>query len=182
MTAAVIALLVVQLLWITKSVNIEKERFTKNVNDALLNITQRLVKSETATVIVQKFSDDGSILHESCDTITTNNVLYFIGEDEEETIEKNGSFDTTKLLRLTPPAEPDTLKNFVFTKTPDRTLNHTMVVDLDVDSFVTKRKIIVNDLIEELITRSKSKPIFERLDEDMLPRIINEELTKTELI
>ena len=70
MTIAVVALICVQLYWITESVQLEKERFTGNVKETLLRISIKLEKHETANVIIRRFSENGS--EEICDTIYTN--------------------------------------------------------------------------------------------------------------
>ena len=177
MTAAVIGLLAVQGLWITKSVEIEKERFYKNVNEALLSIVCKIEKKETATIIVKSYSGGKDLQEEHVDTIITSEDVYFMSE-EKEVINRLEFKTPQNLSKMKLPTPADSSEHLVYVESKDKMNIRRFLINVDVDSFVTRKTTIINDLIEELLIKSSNKSIAERIDEKMLSSVIKSELNR----
>ena len=179
MTIAVIGLLAVQGLWITKSVEIEKERFAKNVNEALQGIVSNIEKEETATVIVRKYSGDNHRKVGMIDTIRTTHNVYFLNE-EKELLKRLSKKEVLKPVKIKMPLPPDTSQQLVFVESNAGIDSSRFLINVeaDIDSFVTRRTTIVNDIIEELLIKSTDTKIKDRINDEKLPKIIESELKR----
>jgi len=193
MTIAVAALISVQLYWITESVQLEEARFESYVNETLIRIATKLEKQETARVIVRRFTEGEKDSEEICDTIVTNgNNLFFITEVDDSS---SSRFYTKPLPshKIKIPELPKThiksketkktirsseqvflMKSLIEPKHPDSLFS----IEFVKDSFFVKRREFVDEIVEEIITGTNSKPIYERINTAALRTLIGEELQR----
>ena len=59
MSLSVLGLIAIQFYWINIALQLEEERFNKNVGSALSEVVKQIDKSETARVLVKEISSSG---------------------------------------------------------------------------------------------------------------------------
>lgn len=189
MTIAVVALITVQLYWITESVELEEERFKSNINETLFRVSEKLEKEETANVIIKRFSDVDGITEEICDTILPNGkALFFVSELNDSLI------DTESFIPPGRPVKPKTpQKSTKFRESKRRLFSENKIhftelvrsshntdsllsIEAINDSFIIQRREFVDEIVEEIFTSNISIPIDERINPEFLNSFIKEEL------
>jgi two-component system phosphate regulon sensor histidine kinase PhoR len=175
MVAAVAGLIAIQIYWIVTLIKIEEERFNRTVNDALFYSVQKLEKKEVFKAITQKASGDKDFLFfvKNADSTTftwnykdtSRKVKYLnIVEKKIDTIKGDGKPKTDSLhIRIVAPSP-----------------NLKIMLDdgngkKKQQTNKNRRKILVQEVVTELINENKLKPIHERINPQELNNILKNE-------
>jgi two-component system phosphate regulon sensor histidine kinase PhoR len=177
MTIAVVGLIGVQFYWIANAYAIEKERFEAKVNNALSIVIEKMDRNKTAGTLINFIDEkDNQIIFIGGDTnITISKPVFHISkgkrlENIQEDIEiKVGKIDkkenvVTRYSYITQIENDSSSKN-----------KNQFIIKTQLDSFIVKRKAIVTEVLDELITISSDKIIVERLNKNYLDSLLSNE-------
>ena len=181
MSLAVIGLIAVQLFWIANAVNVEEEKFSTNVSDALLSVVKKIDKEETASVILDRFSEYSA------------NEIYFIGDDSSNShqtirvikpgtinIQREGNTKNENIdiaVGFTSGSPGDSVQSSYLysriTRNDTQTTQGSFVVNAEYDTFVTKKKELVKDVVNELVAIGSRGFFINRLNEQYLDSLLS---------
>jgi len=175
MVAAVTGLIAIQIYWIVNLIKIEEERFNRTVSDALYDTVQKLEKKEVFKAITKNSSKD-------------KDLVYFVKNNDSTTFTWN-SRDTSRKVKYINIVE----KNVDTVITREKAITdsfHIRIVapkptykvkfssgkgNIKQDTSGNRRRILVHDVVTELINENKLKPIHERINAKELNNILKNE-------
>lgn len=183
MTLSVIGLIAIQIFWLTNVIKVEEERFERNVNDALLSVADKIDKEEVAETVFKR------IEHSS----PKNEPIIIKGMKKRQ---QTKLADSIKHIEI---VVADTLKrpgiNYQFNYMSgnndssrivlfrnDSASHGTILINNNfkwqrkLDSFVVKRKQLVEDVVTDIIRVNTGKKIEERITSGQLNNFIAREL------
>lgn len=182
MSISVLGLILIQFYWINKALTLEEEKFDKNVGIALAEAVKLIEKNETAQVLVREIStsnsntlfvfNDDSIKPVDKDVIENKKVLRtFIGDDQ---IENDVNL---KII-----ADDDSVRGRVevygnYGKNGDTTIERTIVWHSGVDSMISNKTRIIENVFDELVFTQRNENIVERLNKGEVDSILSEKFT-----
>jgi two-component system, OmpR family, phosphate regulon sensor histidine kinase PhoR len=178
MLAAVTGLIAIQIYWTVNLIKTEEERFNRTVSDAMFDAVRRLERNEAVSTISRKVSGG------------KEDLLVFVKEDSN-----------TFRWEVSDSAAPGNHVNI--RSIPRRSPNH---IELKADSFeikvttgrpgskfsfepnykrkklldtlIHKKKILVKDVVTEMVRINPSKPINERIKKRELDKVLKDEFSK----
>ncbi len=181
-TFAVIGLIAIQFYWINLALNLEEEKFNKNVANALTDLTKSLenkeatrflirnlpLKDSTRLVIVSENLENGESKSDS--NISSNiHRIIMSGEGRESNIEYeiNTTIDTN-------------LNSVIVRKNvnvrSDSSYSKSFVWNTNMDSLINKKTKIIENVFEELIVTEKEGDILKRIDDAQLDSLLDNQL------
>lgn len=177
MTAAVIGLIAIQIYWIRNVISIEEERFDGNVNDALQQVADNLEKHETMSLIVDKINRDQKGVYVNPKNIGRN--LIFIEKDIERIIKvEPESADIELEYKI---QKGDTGKSEgsvrVWKSGKEEGSRSGYVEQTSIDTFILRKKELVTNVVDEMVSIRSAWNIKERIDREKLDSLLNLELS-----
>jgi two-component system phosphate regulon sensor histidine kinase PhoR len=176
MTISSLGIIAIQFYWISKAIKLEEEKFNKNVGIALSEVVQFIEKRETAKVLVEQISSSNK-----------NHILFFDADNE---FYKNEG-DTSKLIRKIELDDinddtdikiiADNDKNLHRVKVTrnisvdgDSAVEETILWQAGMDSLITKKTKIIENVFDELVLGEKNNIKIERLDRNKIDSVLSE--------
>lgn len=186
MAFAVIGLIAVQVFWLTNLVKVEEERFDRSVNNAMIAAAARLEKHEAAKMLVNKvwvetrkqdppktkeFRVSGTKLNYFIHDTTIGPRIIKIENDDQDFVYQF-RHDTTKKEKV---SEVKVValnggKNMRVNVTAPR-----IVFEKKLDTFVTSKKRLVQNVVGEMIELVNQQPIEKRLSVKNLDSVLTRE-------
>lgn len=174
---AVLGLIAIQFYWISNALNLEKEKFNKNVGSALSEIVETLEKNETAEIMVKEISnnDSNNIVYITKNVLSKSNVdtnknyinkSILINDNHDVDIDyKITSSDSVKksvtvTSSLTKPSKDSIIKSIVW-------------ID-NQDSLIHQRTKIIENVFDNLIIADQEKQITERCTKSSIDSLCHE--------
>lgn len=182
MTIAVVGLIAMQVYWIVNVIKVEEERFERKVNDALLLVADKIDRDEAAQVITRKICGDknGTII---INNDTLNRIVFEKSYPASSVkIIKADSIPTTKLQYHFKINDGDKKSeaqiHFMQTDSigEERIIEKNFVWKAKTDSFVVRRKQLVDEVVTDMIKFNSSKKIEDRISNKRLNTLIIAEL------
>ncbi len=181
MSLSVLGLIAIQFYWINIALQLEEERFNKNVGSALSEVVKLIDKSETARVLVKEISS------------SNNNHIVYLNKKKNIIIPKL-PIDSTKQLQrykfdfdsdnedvnIEVYADADSSIQ-VFSNVSvngDSSIQETIVWHSDVDSLVRKRTKVIESVFDELVLKEKTENIESRLKKEVVDSVLTDKLDK----
>jgi two-component system phosphate regulon sensor histidine kinase PhoR len=181
MSISVLGLIAIQFYWISIALQLEEEKFNKNVGSALSEVVKLLDKSETARVLVKEISSnsDNHIVYLN----KNKNILIpkppidsfkqhqrykfdFDSDNEDVNIEVYADADSTLQVISNVSVKGDS------------SIQETIVWHSDVDSLVRKRTKVIESVFDELVMTEKVENIEDRLKKEVVDSILTDKLDK----
>lgn len=172
MTIAVIGLIGTQIYWISNIISIEREKFDRTVQGALLRVTAKLEKHETANTIIKKI------------TPSKQNAIVFFENSAPGKIQPDGQ-NAKRLIRVELSGNDTGSFNYVLRS--DSLQNHSVLIKkrsdtsnliwkTRVDTFKVNREKLVQEVVTELVrVGEKSRKRF--IDEKTINGYLAEEFS-----
>lgn len=188
-TLALVGLITIQLYWINNAIDIGKERFEQNVNEALTNVVSRMEKQLAAAKITKKFNfrKQGMRYYSSKDTVRAGLSLddkHFSVPDrnkvnvkiyEEFTSDSGGV--VTKRSREKSYSSDSTTNDMKARIEADGPLHP---YDLDsaavTNKWFSQQNAMVNDIFDELVSVNVYNDYDHKLDPKLLDSVLRVEL------
>ncbi|MBL1213514.1 MAG: HAMP domain-containing histidine kinase [Ignavibacteriae bacterium] len=181
MTFALIGLITIQLYWVANLVKLEEARFGSAVSDAISLVINRIDKQETANVVIRSAVKD--------------NDVPLIWTSEHKTIKQNYSvgdslFEDTEIEFLTSSDDSAIGVNISVSQNSDSSNSNVIVYSYsnggkkkekkvlkkkNLNKFVTKKREVFEDVIEELVTISQVANIEDRIEKEKLDTLLIQE-------
>ncbi len=174
MTIAVIGLIAVQFYWISNLIQVERERFRRNVFHSLLRVVDSIEKEEAAkTVIASIWKND-----KKKNTIPKSNTL--IVEDSNSTSKMVKIFTDEAPYRVNPKNDFDSTKRGVqlrvFAYSPERrSVLPRYVWRSDFDTIVKNRESLIEKVVAEMVEVNSQKKIEDRISVSQLNSLLSRE-------
>ena len=172
-TFSVILLIAVQIYWITNVISIEEERFERNVQEALIDFSDKIDKKETFNVIQQKFTYNGADFFFKSDSGASANFTFnTIGPKGSKAGAYSTSNSSNGHVRIEVEiSDDDEEENLVFvsSENPDT---------IAIAQIIEKRTKIVEDVVDEMFFINRSSSIQERLGNISIDSLLTKELTE----
>jgi signal transduction histidine kinase len=180
MSISVLGLIIIQFYWISKALKLEEEKFDKNVGIALSEAVSLIDKNETAEILAKEISSG-------------NENMIFLFKKDSLNRKKNINFNRKGIVRalhgedknidIEIIADNDSLDKRVkminnIRVNGDTTIEETIVWQAGVDSILTKKTRIIENVFDELILSEKKENILERIDERQVDSILSEKFSK----
>ena len=181
MGLSVIGLIAIQFYWINIALQLEEEKFNKNVGSALSEVVKLIDKSETARVLVKEISSN------------SNNRIVYLNKNKNFVIPKP-SIDSTiqhshykfdldsdnEDVNIQVYAGADTSIQVIsnVSVTGDSSIQETIVWHSDVDSLVRKRTKVIESVFDELVLSEKNENIESRLKKEIVDSVLTDKLNK----
>lgn len=178
MSIALVALMVVQFTWIKNAIELENEKFDRNVHEALLGTVNRIEKNETKNLALKKVFD---IDEEDNPVVVTDSLI-------SDTLKTSGSSsfvwnysvdDNTELRVASSDADSGSVI-FISVESDDdedsESIEKQYVFEKRVDSLYKKTSSVVNEVVNELINLSEKKSLAERLNHEKIKLYLTDEL------
>lgn len=181
MAVSVIALVALQIYWISNLIKIEEERFERTVNNSLLSVAEKLEKGEAAKSVVKKITGG------------KDNVLVFVKNDTSQ----NFNFHSTDSLKPFQIKVRDSAHKLGFgykvtftddsvngkshveifesTTSPSKTKISNYLWLRNADTLTLQRDKLVQNVVTELVNVNTKKKIEDRLSVKELDKIIGHE-------
>ena len=181
MGISVIGLIAIQFYWINIALQLEEEKFNKNVGSALSEVVKLIDKSETARVLVKEISSN------------SNNRIVYLNKNKNFVIPKP-SIDSTiqhshykfdldsdnEDVNIQVYAGADTSIQVISNVSVkgDSSIQETIVWHSDVDSLVRKRTKVIESVFDELVLSEKNENIESRLKKEIVDSVLTDKLNK----
>ena len=181
MGISVIGLIAIQFYWINIALQLEEEKFNKNVGSALSEVVKLIDKSETARVLVKEISSN------------SNNRIVYLNKNKNFLIPKP-SIDSTiqhshykfdldsdnEDVNIQVYAGADTSIQVISNVSVkgDSSIQETIVWHSDVDSLVRKRTKVIESVFDELVLSEKNENIESRLKKEIVDSVLTDKLNK----
>ena len=181
MGLSVIGLIAIQFYWINIALQLEEEKFNKNVGSALSEVVKLIDKSETARVLVKEISSN------------SNNRIVYLNKNKNFVIPKppidstiqhshyNFDLDSdNEDVNIQVYAGADTSIQVIsnVSVTGDSSIQETIVWHSDVDSLVRKRTKVIESVFDELVLSEKNENIESRLKKEIVDSVLTDKLNK----
>ena len=181
MGLSVIGLIAIQFYWINIALQLEEEKFNKNVGSALSEVVKLIDKSETARVLVKEISSN------------SNNRIVYLNKNKNFLIPKppidstiqhshyNFDLDSdNEDVNIQVYAGADTSIQVIsnVSVTGDSSIQETIVWHSDVDSLVRKRTKVIESVFDELVLSEKNENIESRLKKEIVDSVLTDKLNK----
>jgi two-component system phosphate regulon sensor histidine kinase PhoR len=181
MSLSVLGLIAIQFYWINIALQLEEERFNKNVGSALSEVIKQIDKSETARVLVKEISSSG------------DNRIVYLNKNKNFAIPKlpidstkqhqryKFDFDSDKEdVNIEVYADADSSIQVIsnLSVKGDSSIQETIVWHSDVDSLVRKRTKVIESVFDELVLSEKTENIESRLKKEVVDSILTDKLDK----
>ncbi len=181
MAVSVIALVALQIYWISSLIKIEEERFERTVNNLLLNVAAKLEKGEAAETVVKKITGgkDNVVVVVKSDTSQNFN---FYSSDSLKPFQIKMRDSAHQLgfgYKVT--YTEDSVKGkshveiFESTTSPSKTKTSNYLWLRKADTLALQRDQLVQNVVTELVNVNTKKEIEERLSVKELDKIIGDE-------
>lgn len=186
MAFAVIGLIGVQVFWLTNLIKVEEERFNRSVSDALIATAAKLEQNEAAKALVNKVWVESKAPHRKKAKelrLTSTHFNYFIHdsakvsgiikiEDEEDNFMYRIAKDSVKEGKIS--------EVQVFAVNPGSNVkvkvsSPKIVFEKQLDTFVTTKKRLVQNVVAEMIDVNIQRPIEKRLNVKTLDSVLTQE-------
>lgn len=186
MAFAVIGLVTVQVFWLINLIKVEEERFDRSVNNAMLASADKLEKKEAAKMLIEKVwvgANKSKTVKPREHHIAKNHFKYII-------------HDTTKTSRviMIENDDKDLVYKFSTDSVVDNKISEVKVVSINgntnmkvrvtaprvvfekkLDTFVTSKKRLVQNVVGEMIELVNLKPIEKRVSVNSLDSVLTQE-------
>lgn len=175
MVAAVAGLIAIQIYWIVSLVKIEEERFNRTVGDALYDAVQKIEKKEVLTAITKnagkdkdfvffvKNADSATFTWNSRDTSRKVKYLNVVEKKVDTLVQREKSITDSLHIRIIAPKPSYKVKYDMGDSKVQR------------DTSGKRRRVLVHEVVTELINENKLKPIHERINPQELNNILKNE-------
>lgn len=178
MTVAVIGLIGTQVYWISNIISIEKEKFDRTVQEALLRVTAKLEKHETANAVIRKI------------TPGQHDVVLFMNEMPTRGAAKD-SLKTRQMIRIQ--LSGNDTENISYAVSSDSLPKGTrikasafvardsagLIWNRKIDTIKVKRAKLVQDVVTELVSAGSDKDIKDRINESTLDKYLKSEFSNS---
>jgi len=186
MAFAVIGLIGVQIFWLTNLIKVEEERFNRSVNNAMLAAAAKIERNEAAKMLVDKvwvgvnekkpkkakeFRITGThfnyFIH---DTTKTSHIIKIENDDKDVVYQfRNDSVENGKVSEVKVIALNGGKNMKVNVSAPS------LVFEKKLDTFVTSKKRLVQNVVGEMIELVNQLPIEKRVSVKSLDSILTQE-------
>lgn len=177
MAVSLITLIAVQLYWISNAINIQEEKFGRDVQQALDLVVEKIDKSQTAKTVIKKIKESGGkgivwiedTVSDEREYALNDSILYTIKVDTEYEVKNqkgNVPADENKkdIIYNYVTHSSDTAGNIDFNSVVIKGKNK-LVVKAKIDSLKKIKRKFVDDVVDEIIQVESSEPIhFETVD------------------
>ena len=181
MSVALLGLIAVQYYWIMNAIRLEEKLFDYKVNDAMVKAAKRVSTDESAKYVIHKLTnpDENKVIIFNGDSLKTNRrgkiwkqkkVLEYKYENSDTNVVINIDSDTkdshSVIIDMTP-----TDKN-----SRDERTERKILTSVQIDSLRSKKKRIINDVVDQILFLSENEEIDKRINAEKLNAILSEEL------
>lgn len=181
MTIAVVGLIAVQFYWISNLIQIERDRFRRNVFHSLIRVVDRIEKEEAAKTVLSKIlvKDKQNTDASGKGKIKQNSIGIFVGDSTSKS-KMVKIFTDEAPYRFNPKNDFDSTKKGiqlrVFAYSPDgRTNRQRYVWRSDYDTIVRNRESLIQRVVTEMVEVNSQKKIEERISTSLLDKLLNSE-------
>ena len=186
MAFAVIGLIGIQVFWLTNLIKVEEERFNCSVNNAMLATTAKLEKNEAAQLLVNKVwvgKNDRKPKSVKEFSLTGTHFNYFVHDTTQKTriikIE-NDDDNFVYQFRDDSVCENGVTQVKVVAVSPNPRMrvqvsSPKIVFEKQLDTFVTTKKRLVQNVVAEMIDVNIQRPIEKRLNVKTLDSVLTQE-------
>lgn len=171
-TISVVLLIAVQIYWITNVISIEEERFERNVQEALIDFSDKIDKKETFNVIQQKFTYNGANFFFKSDSGENANFTFTTVGPEGNKSGSYASSSSNGQVRIELEISGDDDTENVVIISPDHPDTAALAQVLE------KRTKIVQDVVDEMFFINRPASIKERLGNISIDSLLTKELTE----
>ncbi len=183
MTLSVIGLIAIQIFWLTNVIKVEEERFERNVNDALLSVADKIDKEEVAETVFKKIEHSSRKIE----------PIIITGTGKKQQNKLTDSIQHVEIFVADTSKRPGINYHFKYmtgnndssriTLFGNDSVSHGTIMirnnfkwQRKLDSFVVKRKQLVEDVVTDIIRVNTAKKIEERITDSQLNNFIAHEL------
>lgn len=188
-TFAVIGLIAVQFYWISNAFNIERDKFKRQVNEALVRVAELIDKNETADILIKTLNRKGK-----------RQIFVFNKADTDITLRNTDSSSNNIIINKNIVIGNQRSKfkyNFHASDSNDNDQNEKIESTVTIDSlgqktvnvkwisksdtFLTSKKRIVEDVLDELIESKRPNSFEERIDSSHIFSLLKREFANREI-
>lgn len=179
MALSVIGLIAIQIFWIRNVIKVEEERFERKVNDALLSVAEKIDKNEATESVIRKIELSSKSANKKLnvpnvfDKIDSSNHLTFVLTD---TLGKSKAHLQYRYITNNNDSTKITIVKLDSASHKTIMINNNFTWQRKIDSFVVKKKQLVEDVVTDIIRINTGKKIEERLTANQLNNYLTEEL------
>ncbi len=181
MTVAVIGLITVQLYWISNLIQVERERFRRNVFHSLIKVVDQIEKEEAAKTVIANILEDKKLKSGASgkksqkqkdssffidDSVSNSKMVKLFTDEAPYRINPKNDFDSTK----------KGVQLRVFAYSPDRRSNMPRYVwRSDIDTIVRSRETLIQKVVAEMVEVNSQKKIEERISTNQIDKLLSDE-------
>ena len=179
-TISILVLIVLQVYWVKKNVETQRQKFDQNVMQIMQNVVKKMDREVAVTKITSKLLNTSDIF----EGLNSDSLIRI---NQKNPIEENNllSPTITKIpsdqlqIEFTPPPQNDS-SFFIIRETSKRVLSSSVSNTYNSDSLITnqlrKKATLVNDLVNELALISIIKNKREEISYQKIDSLISDEL------
>ena len=181
MSLAVAGLIIIQIYWIATVMAVEEERFNKNVHEALSLVIDKIEKTEAANVVLKRFIDSDG-----------DKFSFYQGNDKDENLilldtaknkiqrniywlaDSNSNVDV-KIISDENHSQVAVEAHSTGTISKSIKTHNTIWINEKVESLYVKRTEVVEEVLDELVNITRTKPFEKRVDGQLLDSLLSAE-------
>lgn len=188
MAFAVIGLVGVQVYWLANLIKVEEERFSRSVSNALVSASEKFEQEEAAKILAKKVWVGKDHKQKSKVTeikVTGTHFNYFIHDTSQQSRilkVENDEGDFVYQIHNDSTKKGNVSEIKVVSVFPGKKLNVNMnspriILEKKIDTFVTTKKQLVQNVVGEMIQITTQIPIEKRLSVKSINSILTREFT-----
>jgi len=180
MTVAVIGLIAVQLYWISNLIQVERERFRRNVFHSLIRVVDQIEKEEAAkTVLANILEKKEKNAGSSVKFNKQKDIEIFVGDSTSKS-KMVKIFSDEAPYRINPKNDFDSTKKGVqlrvFAYSPDGRANvQRYIWRSDFDTIIRNRELLIQRVVAEMVEVNSQKKIEGRISVKQLDKLLTQE-------
>ncbi len=192
MTLALIGLIILQIFWSIKTIEMEEVRFDSTINNVLSNVVLKLEKDRTANILIEKVSsENGSVVwvENNIQSKDSNKVVFLTyGSEEHEMILDGHKIEinvevTDEVNDNDGESKNETgvkiVKRFVKVHASEKHSKNEKLLKIDTLKF--NKEHLITEVLEDMTSFKKENYFTSKLDEKLVDSLISSELLESGL-